>query len=108
MTHTTMTHTDTVHDISAARSARALRAARTPYHSLGGETEMIVPDWAQHRSVYRTSGRTLYVVETDRLSEARSDLRKLERAGWEVRVAQDPTGPGARIALTRRDLAHAA
>lgn len=71
---------------------------------------MHVPEWAQHRSVYRTEGRTLYLVETDRLDEARGDLRRLDRAGWEVRVAEDPAARGsrARIALTRRDIARAA
>ncbi|MFV0433130.1 MAG: hypothetical protein ACK5LO_04005 [Leucobacter sp.] len=83
---------------------------RTPYHSLGGDHEMHVPDWAQHRSVYRASGRTLYLVETDSLSEARADLHRLGRAGWDVRVDEDPAAPGsrARIVLTRRDLAKAA
>lgn len=81
-------------------------AARTPYHSLGGESEMRIPDWAQRRSVYRTSGRTLYFVETDRIDDARRDLAQLDRAGWNVSV--DADGPAARIALTRRELAQAA
>lgn len=88
---------------------RRERPLRTPYHSLGEGREMLVPDWAQHRSVYRTGGRTLYLVETDRLEEARGDLHRLDRAGWEVRVAEDrDTRGSARIALTRRDLARAA
>lgn len=89
-------------------TARPVRALRTPYHSLGGDDTMRVPDWAQHRSVYRTSGRTLYLVETDRLDDARADLRRLGHAGWDVRIAEDPSGSGARIALTRGDLAKAA
>lgn len=80
---------------------------RTPYHSLG-DGDMRIPEWAQHRSVYRSSGRTLYLVDTDSLGEARSDLARLDRAGWEVRVAESPEGSGARIALTRRELARAA
>lgn len=80
---------------------------RTPYHSLG-DGDMRIPEWAQHRSVYRASGRTLYLVDTDRLSEARGDLARLDRAGWDVRVAETPEGSGARIALSRRDLAKAA
>lgn len=79
---------------------------RTPYHSLGGGHEMIVPGWAQHRSVYRAAGRTLYVVETDRLDDARLDLARLSRAGWAVQIEGEPSD--ARITLTRRDLAKAA
>ncbi len=81
--------------------------SRTPYHSLG-DGEMIIPDWAQHRSVYRTSGRTLYVVDTDRLGDAKGDLARLNRAGWDVQVAEHPEHASARIAFARRDLAVAA
>lgn len=81
---------------------------RTPYHSLGDGASMHIPDWAQHRSVYRSSGRTLYLVETDRLSDAQLDLKRLGRAGWNVRVEEDPEGSSTRIALTRKDLAQAA
>lgn len=109
-----------MNDIAQLQQHRAARAAapttavaatriaptRTPYHSLGGGAEMRVPDWAQHRSVYRAAGRTLYLVETDRLSDARADLARLDRAGWDVQVHED--GGAARIALTRRDLARAA
>lgn len=80
---------------------------RTPYHSLGGG-DMRIPEWAQHRSVYRASGRTLYLVETDRLSDARVDLARLNQAGWDVQVAEHADGPGARIAFTRREFARAA
>lgn len=81
-------------------------APRTPYHSLGGETQMHIPDWAQHRSVYRSAGRTLYVVETDTFADAKKDLARLGRAGWNVSI--ENTGPGARIAFSRMNLAHAA
>lgn len=74
-------------------------APRTPYHSLGEDATMRIPEWAQHRSVYRSAGRTLYVVETDTLPEARRDLARLDRAGWDVSVEAD--GPSARIALSR-------
>ncbi|KIP52733.1 hypothetical protein [Leucobacter komagatae] len=74
-------------------------APRTPYHSLGGDATMRIPEWAQHRSVYRSAGRTLYVVETDTLPEARRDLARLDRAGWNVAVESD--GAAARIALSR-------
>ncbi|UOQ57743.1 hypothetical protein MUN78_02540 [Leucobacter allii] len=98
---------------ASARSRRGTDPApamplRTPYHSLGDADAMRVPAWAQHRSVYRSSGRTLYLVETDRLPEAQRDLARLDRAGWDVRVSEDPAGSSARIALTRRDLARAA
>lgn len=88
--------------------ARSTPALRTPYHSLGDEAQMRVPEWAQHRSVYRTSGRTLYLVETDRPAEARRDLEQLSRSGWDVNVEQPSTGALTRIAFTRTDLAQAA
>jgi hypothetical protein len=96
---------------SAVRSIvgrTAGNTARTPYHSLGGEDGMRIPNWAQHRSVYRVAGRTLYLVETDRVDEAKLDLKRLDRAGWDVRVTEDPAASVARIALTRRELAQAA
>lgn len=89
------------HTISTIRPA-----PRTPYHSLGGDTQMLIPGWAQHRSVYRSAGRTLYVVETDTLADAQKDLARLGRAGWNVSV--ENTGPGARISLSRSELARAA
>lgn len=81
---------------------------RTPYHSLGADETMRVPEWAEQRSVYRSAGRTLYVVDTEHFSDARADLRLLDRAGWDVQVDKAPTGEGARIAFTRRDLVRAA
>ena len=86
-------------------SAGSAAPVRTPYHSLGGG-EMRIPGWAQHRSVYRSSGRTLYMVDTDSLSAAAHDLAHLDRAGWNVQVNEHPAG--ARIALTRRDFSRAA
>lgn len=74
-------------------------APRTPYHSLGGDTEMRIPEWAEHRAVYRAAGRTLYVVETERLGEAKRDLAKLGRSGWNVAV--EAAGEAARISLSR-------
>ncbi|GAA1326092.1 hypothetical protein ACFSWE_16420 [Leucobacter albus] len=74
-------------------------APRTPYHSLGEDAKMRIPEWAQHRSVYRSAGRTLYVVETDKLAAASSDLARLDSAGWNVAV--ETAGPSARIALSR-------
>ncbi|QYM76954.1 hypothetical protein [Leucobacter luti] len=101
-----MTYHSTHMTRDAAKSQRA--TLRTPYHSLGNESEMRVPGWAQHRSVYRTSGRTLYLVETDRPAEARRDLERLTRSGWDVRVEPAAAGELTRIALTRSDLARAA
>lgn len=75
------------------------RNARTPYHSLGHDAALHIPEWAQHRSVYRSNGRTLYVVETDSIDSARTDLARLDRAGWHVDVTE--SGPAARIALSR-------
>lgn len=73
---------------------------RTPYHELGSSGEPHVPAWARHRSVYRSAGRTLYLVETDRVDSARRDLDQLASRGWSVRV--DPAGENsASIALTR-------
>lgn len=93
---------------SAHSTARTAAPLRTPYHSLGTADEMRVPKWADQRSVYRSAGRTLYIVDTASFADARADLKTLDRAGWEVQVAKDPAGSGARIALTRRDLARAA
>lgn len=84
-------HNETTHTIRPA--------PRTPYHSLGGDTTMHIPEWAQHRSVYRSAGRTLYVVETDELAAARRDLKRLGRSGWDVSV--EAAGKNARIALSR-------
>lgn len=72
---------------------------RTPYHELGSGQAPVVPDWAQHRSVYRAAGRTLYLVGTDRLDSARADLDSLAGRGWDVRI--DPTDAGANIVLSR-------
>lgn len=93
---------------TAGTRLTAVAPLRTPYHSLSSADDMLVPDWAQRRSVYRSSGRTLYVVETDRLSDARSDLKRLDRAGWDVTVSKPVAGDHARIAFTRKDLARAA
>ena len=93
---------------AARASARTAAPLRTPYHSLGTADEMRVPSWADQRSVYRSAGRTLYVVDTASFADARADLKTLDRAGWDVQVAKDPGGSGARIALTRRDVARAA
>lgn len=97
-----------VRSISGGTVSNAGNTARTPYHSLGGEDGMQIPAWAQHRSVYRAAGRTLYLVETDRVDDAKLDLKRLDRAGWDVQLTEDPTGPVTRIALTRRELAQAA
>lgn len=99
-----------INTTTAVRQRRPL-PARTPYHSLGDAQRMRVPSWAQHRSVYRSEGRTLYLVETDSLAEAREDLALLNRAGWNVRVTADPESPAgshARVTLTRPDFARAA
>lgn len=89
-------------------SLASAAVARTPYHALSDDMQLVVPDWAGQRSVYRSSGRTMYLVDTDQLSAARGDLKRLARAGWDVQVAKHPAGAGARIALSRRDLARAA
>ena len=72
---------------------------RTPYHELGRGSMPLVPEWAQHRSVYRAAGRTLYHVATDRLDAARNDLDSLAGLGWDVQI--DREGDGANIVLSR-------
>ena len=72
---------------------------RTPYHALGAGRSPVIPEWAGHRSVYRSAGRTLYRVETERLDAARDDLASLTGLGWDVRI--DPAGAGASIVLSR-------
>lgn len=95
-------------DARTAAHADASPVLRTPYHSLGAPDAMCVPEWAEQRSVYRSAGRTFYVVDTASFADARADLKTLDRAGWDVQVAKDPAGSGARIAFSRRELAHAA
>lgn len=95
-------------DAKGRTAAHLTAPLRTPYHSLGTADAMRVPAWADQRSVYRSAGRTLYVVDTASFADARADLKLLDRAGWDVQVAKDPAGSGARIGLTRRDLARAA
>lgn len=74
---------------------------RTPYHELG-DGSLRVPSWAQHRSVYRSAGRTLYLVETDALATAHSDLNTLSDRGWEVRIERaEGAGSTANISLSR-------
>lgn len=72
---------------------------RTPYHELGAGSPRI-PAWAKHRSVYRSAGRTLYLVETDSLDTARRDLDTLSNSGWEVRI--DEAAERASISLSRK------
>lgn len=79
---------------------------RTPYHELGKGAPMI-PEWAQHRSVYRAAGRTLYLVETDALDVAREDLDTLSSRGWDVRIDRGTSNIAgenrvASIALSRK------
>ncbi|MBU3994443.1 MAG: hypothetical protein KKF42_01505 [Actinobacteria bacterium] len=76
-----------------------LIALHTPYHALGDGSRPRVPEWATHRSVYRSSGRTLYLVETDRFDAAEGDLAALSQHGWDVQI--DRSGVAASIALSR-------
>lgn len=73
---------------------------RTPYHELGAGAPRI-PEWAQHRSVYRSAGRTLYLVETDSIDIARPDLDTLSSRGWDVQI-DSAEGRAASIALSRK------
>lgn len=73
----------------------------TPYHELGDAGTPRVPAWAQRRSVYRSAGRTLYLVETDRIDSARRDLDALADRGWNVQIDR-ADGTAASIALSRK------
>lgn len=74
---------------------------RTPYHELGDGSPRI-PGWAQHRSVYRSAGRTLYLVETDSLAGASQDLDTLSNRGWDVRIERGGSSSAvANISLSR-------
>lgn len=73
---------------------------RTPYHELGADGSPMVPEWAGQRSVYRSAGRTLYLVETDALDRAQRDLNELASRGWEVRIDRADQRT-ASIALSR-------
>lgn len=74
---------------------------RTPYHELGESGAPMVPEWARHRSVYRSAGRTLYLVETDSIEVAEADLATLVERGWRVQVDRSADELGASISLTR-------
>lgn len=80
----------------------------TPYHALGGSRGARVPDWAQHRSVYRGPSSTTYLVETDELGSASADLTRLARTGWDVRVERDAHNPVVRVLMTQEDVPQAA
>lgn len=73
---------------------------RTPYHALGEGVVPVVPAWARNRSVYRSAGRTLYLVETDSLHTAKQDLEHLSRSGWDVHI-DNVDNSTASIALSR-------
>lgn len=77
-----------------------LTPVRTPYHELGSGSP-VVPGWAQHRSVYRAAGRTLYLVETDALDTARGDLDTLSNRGWDVRIDRGDKS-AASISMSRK------
>ena len=98
-----MTHDTNTIDRTATGARTAGTRLYTPYHALGGERGTRVPDWAGHRSVYRGSGRTLYLIETDRLASAREDLERLSSEGWDVTIERGRSGD--RIALSEPVLA---
>lgn len=76
----------------------------TPYHDLGDGAEPRIPDWAEHRSVYRGSGQTMYMVETTRLDRAaRRDLSHLAEHGWQVTIERaNGRQANTRVGLVRR------
>lgn len=84
------------------------RRLHTPYHALGDEHGVRVPEWAQHRSVFRGAGRTTYLVETDSLDAAQGDLEQLATNGWDVRIERSGADDVARVTLTQRDVVRAA
>ncbi len=98
-TNTNNTNTNITRTTGAAAPG-AVTTPRTPYHELGHGSGPRVPAWARHRSVYRSAGRTLYLVETDRIDAARRDLDELEGRGWDVRI-EPAGGTTASIALSR-------
>lgn len=106
MTNTNMNTNRNTNTCTSKKPLAPVRALRTPYHELArvgsGDGALRVPGWAQHRSVYRSAGRTLYRVGTDRLDEAKRDLDTLSRHGWEVRVDRDGEGDSANITLSRQ------
>ncbi|MBO1903085.1 hypothetical protein J4H92_14165 [Leucobacter weissii] len=95
----TIEHSNIDIDAGATAGTAGLGRARTPYHEFGEAGAPRIPGWAQHRSVYRAAGRTLYQVGTDRFDAARDDLAALAGRGWEIRV--DREGPAASITLSR-------
>lgn len=72
----------------------------TPYRHLSATGSPVVPSWAERRSVYRSGGRTLYLVETSQLDAAQHDLHRLASEGWDVRVTAHSERE-AQVALVR-------
>lgn len=92
-----MQHIETIQAPATSRLA-------TPYHELGNADGPRIPGWAEHRSVYRGGGRTIYMVETKRLNRAaRRDLTHLSEHGWQVTIER-ASGHQAntRVGLMRR------
>lgn len=76
----------------------------TPYHDLGDDAGPRIPNWAEHRSVYRGAGQTTYIVETEHFDRAaKRDLSHLAQHGWHVTVER-ASGRQARtrVGLVRR------
>ncbi|MEB4614382.1 hypothetical protein [Leucobacter sp. M11] len=81
-------------------------APHTPYRTLAelnGETSVSRPAWAEHLSVYRGGGRTLYIAEPARIDRAaKRDFDRLTKAGWTVVTETIPGRTDrVRVSMTR-------
>lgn len=75
----------------------------TPYRALytmKGADHGLIPEWAHKREVYRSIDRTRYVVETNSLEAATSDIELLRTSGWNVEVQRLNLDGSARITMS--------
>lgn len=85
----------------------------TPYralHTVAGDRapQQLIPEWAHKRSVFRAGHATYYVVETQDIASAKSDLDTLATLGWNVDVHPLGLDGSARITMHAREVQHAA
>ncbi|WP_217136422.1 hypothetical protein [Leucobacter chinensis] len=95
-----MTNTITLH----YPQQLAATLPQTPYRALSAlgasdEPQTLIPSWASKRSVFRAGHATYYVVETERVSDARADLQSLESLGWVIDIHPLNLTGAARISM---------
>jgi hypothetical protein len=79
----------------------------TPFHTLSRTTKPHVPEWVAKRQVVRAGNRTVYLIDTQNLSEAMRDLNRLRGSGWDVHI-DSLRNNSARVSLSQDSFARAA